>query len=93
MRSGKRAVAQFGSAPAWGAGGRRFESCQPDHFLRNLASESHGLWDLMIARHGMTEPLLQSGASIRKSTCGSIALFQVQSPRASSCSENKENKV
>jgi len=47
----------------------------------------------MIARHGMTEPLLQSGASIRKSTCGSIALFQVQSPRASSCSENKENKV
>lgn len=27
-----RVVAQSGSAPAWGAGGRRFESCQPDHF-------------------------------------------------------------
>ena len=26
-----RAVAQFGSAPALGAGGRRFESGQPDH--------------------------------------------------------------
>gem|GEM_PF-6487900 len=27
-----RGVAQFGSAPALGAGGRRFESCRPDHF-------------------------------------------------------------
>lgn len=28
-----RAIAQFGSAPALGAGCRRFESCLPDHFL------------------------------------------------------------
>src|SRR5438105_3655076 len=28
-----RGVAQFGSAPALGAGGRRFESCRPDHFI------------------------------------------------------------
>lgn len=28
-----RGVAQFGSAPVWGAGGRRFESCLPDLFL------------------------------------------------------------
>jgi hypothetical protein len=28
----ERAVAQSGSAPAWGAGGRGFESRQPDHF-------------------------------------------------------------
>ena len=28
-----RDVAQPGSAPAWGAGGRRFKSCRPDHFL------------------------------------------------------------
>ena len=26
----RRAVAQFGSAPYWGCGGRRFKSCQPD---------------------------------------------------------------
>lgn len=26
----QRAVAQFGSAPGWGPGGRRFKSCQPD---------------------------------------------------------------
>ena len=25
-----RGVAQLGSAPAWGAGGRRFKSCRPD---------------------------------------------------------------
>ena len=28
----RRDVAQFGSAPALGAGCRRFESCHPDHF-------------------------------------------------------------
>ncbi len=28
---GRRDVAQFGSAPALGAGCRRFESCRPDH--------------------------------------------------------------
>src|SRR5215469_7771260 len=26
----RRAVAQLGSAPDWGSGGRRFKSCQPD---------------------------------------------------------------
>lgn len=29
-----RDVAQLGSAPDWGSGGRRFESCHPDHFDR-----------------------------------------------------------
>ena len=28
-----RDVAQFGSAPALGAGCRRFESCHPDHIM------------------------------------------------------------
>src|SRR5258705_13509050 len=28
----RRGVAQPGSAPAWGAGGRRFKSSRPDHF-------------------------------------------------------------
>ena len=32
MFSGRRAVAQLGSAPVWGTGGRRFKSCLPDHF-------------------------------------------------------------
>ena len=27
----RRDVAQLGSAPAWGAGGRRFKSSHPDH--------------------------------------------------------------
>ena len=31
-----RAVAQFGSAPDWGSGGRRFKSCQPDKMLGPL---------------------------------------------------------
>ena len=29
----QRCIAQLGSAPAWGAGGRKFESCYTDHFL------------------------------------------------------------
>ena len=32
MSSFGRGVAQPGSAPAWGAGGRKFESSRPDHF-------------------------------------------------------------
>ena len=34
---GRRGVAQPGSAPHWGCGGRRFESGRPDHFLRELS--------------------------------------------------------
>ena len=36
-----RAVAQFGSALAWGARGRKFESCRPDHapFSRSSHTE------------------------------------------------------
>ena len=29
-----RDVAQLGSAPRLGRGGRRFESCHPDHYLK-----------------------------------------------------------
>ena len=29
----RRDVAQLGSAPCSGRGGRKFESCHPDHFL------------------------------------------------------------
>ena len=32
-----RAVAQLGSAPEWGSGGRRFKSAQPDHVSRGAA--------------------------------------------------------
>ena len=31
-----RAVAQLGSAPVWGTGGRRFKSCLPDHLDRGF---------------------------------------------------------
>ena len=31
-----RDVAQFGSAPVLGTGGRRFESCHPDFFIINI---------------------------------------------------------
>lgn len=31
-----RDVAQFGSAPGSGPGGRRFKSCRPDHFFIDM---------------------------------------------------------
>ena len=34
----KRGVAQPGSAPVLGTGGRRFESCRPDIFHNDMAS-------------------------------------------------------
>ncbi len=36
-----RAVAQLGSAPPWGGGGRRFKSCQSDHLI-NLLKQKGG---------------------------------------------------
>ena len=32
-----RGVAQPGSAPAWGAGGRRFKSCRPDQMVVSIS--------------------------------------------------------
>ena len=32
----KRGVAQPGSAPGLGPGGRRFESCRPDYYLHSF---------------------------------------------------------
>jgi hypothetical protein len=34
-----RGVAQMVSAPVWGTGGRRFESCLPDHFRPELQAQ------------------------------------------------------
>ena len=52
-----RAVAQPGSALAWGARGREFESLRPDHFLKKLSktalssrSEELFLWASLKAR-------------------------------------------
>ncbi len=44
-----RAVAQLGSAPDWGSGGRRFKSCQPDESL--CRSEA---WGVTISRDRAT---------------------------------------
>jgi hypothetical protein len=33
--NGHRGVAQLGSAVAWGAKGRRFKSCRPDHLFES----------------------------------------------------------
>jgi hypothetical protein len=39
-----RGVAQPGSVPAWGAGGREFESHRPDHLIPiNIVSENSRL--------------------------------------------------
>ena len=35
-----RAVAQLGSAPDWGSGGRRFKSCQPDSVMSQDIADS-----------------------------------------------------
>ena len=42
-RHGPRAVAQLGSAPDWGSGGRKFKSCQPDQKSPDETEFSSGL--------------------------------------------------
>ena len=45
-----RAVAQLGSAPYWGCGGRRFKSCQPD--LKPTPSHRDGVGSFLRSRSG-----------------------------------------
>ena len=42
-----RGVAQFGSAPLWGSGGRGFKSRRSDHFSSLLIRDLYSLYELM----------------------------------------------
>ena len=44
---GDRAVAQLGSAPVWGTGGRRFKSCLPDQLPEPLIYSYRGLLQIL----------------------------------------------
>ena len=42
-----RGVAQFGSAPLWGSGGRGFKSRRSDHLSSLLIRDLYNLYELM----------------------------------------------
>ena len=42
-----RGVAQFGSAPLWGSGGRGFKSRRSDHFSSSFIKDLYSLYELM----------------------------------------------
>ena len=42
-----RGVAQFGSAPLWGSGGRGFKSRRSDYFSSSFISDLYSLYELM----------------------------------------------
>ena len=43
----KRGVAQFGSAPLWGSGGRGFKSRRSDHLSSSVMSDLYNLYELI----------------------------------------------
>ena len=43
----KRGVAQFGSAPLWGSGGRGFKSRRSDHLSSSVISDLYNLYELI----------------------------------------------
>ena len=43
----KRGVAQFGSAPLWGSGGRGFKSRRSDHLSSSLIRDLYSLYELI----------------------------------------------
>ena len=43
----KRGVAQFGSAPLWGSGGRGFKSRRSDYLSSSFMSDLYSLYELM----------------------------------------------
>ena len=42
-----RGVAQFGSAPLWGSGGRGFKSRRSDYFTSSFIRDLYNLYELM----------------------------------------------
>ena len=42
----ERGVAQFGSAPLWGSGGRGFKSRRSDHLSSSFISDLYSLYEL-----------------------------------------------
>ena len=42
-----RGVAQFGSAPLWGSGGRGFKSRRSDHLSSSVISDLYNLYELI----------------------------------------------
>ncbi len=70
---GRRDVAQLGSAPALGAGGRRFKSCRPDQWNARSVVE---IW----RRYGWTNyrlTLTDTGSDVTarvEAVCGSCAV-------------------
>ena len=42
-----RGVAQFGSAPLWGSGGRGFKSRRSDHLSSSLIRDLYNLYELI----------------------------------------------
>ena len=42
-----RGVAQFGSAPLWGSGGRGFKSRRSDHLSSSFMSDLYSLYELI----------------------------------------------
>ena len=42
-----RGVAQFGSAPLWGSGGRGFKSRRSDHLSSSFIRDLYSLYELM----------------------------------------------
>ena len=42
-----RGVAQFGSAPLWGSGGRGFKSRRSDHFSSSFIRDLYNLYELI----------------------------------------------
>ena len=53
-----RGVAQLGSVPVWGTGGRRFKSSRPDHFFKDFSTKTFAVPKVfVVASRWRTLPL------------------------------------
>lgn len=82
----QRDMAQFGSAPGWGPGGRQFESVYPDDGEtreRSRTSSPHGMSASSWVMHSRTTSALPGyGAAWQRASFGTKrSLVQIQLPR------------
>ena len=63
-----RGVAQFGSAPLWGSGGRGFKSRRSDYLSSSLISDLYSLYELIPTAMNVKEEKNANAIKVRFET-------------------------
>ena len=78
-----RGVAQFGSAPLWGSGGRGFKSRRSDHLSSSFISDLYSLYELMPTAINVKEEKKAKTNIVRFETSTSVSYTHLRAHETS----------